>query len=179
MRTHGSLKKWNDERGFGFIASPQHTDEIFVHISAFPNDGVRPQTGELISFELQTDAKGKKRAVRVQRPGTRKRAGARRSDTDRNSGVGASPLLGIAVVVILAAGYMGYDRFFKEGGATASAGTEESADAEYYSRFQCDGRQYCSQMQSRAEAEFFVKYCPDTKMDGDGDGIPCEGDSRF
>ena len=45
--------------------------------------------------------------------------------------------------------------------------------------FQCDGRQYCSQMTSRAEAEFFVRNCPDTKMDGDRDGEPCENDSRF
>jgi len=45
--------------------------------------------------------------------------------------------------------------------------------------FKCDGRQYCSQMTSRAEAEFFIKNCPNTKMDGDNDGIPCENDSRF
>jgi hypothetical protein len=41
-------------------------------------------------------------------------------------------------------------------------------------RFQCDGRQHCSQMTSCAEAEYFLANCPDTKMDGDGDGIPCE-----
>jgi hypothetical protein len=35
--------------------------------------------------------------------------------------------------------------------------------------FQCDGRVYCSQMNSRAEAEFFLKNCPGTKMDGDND----------
>ncbi|MDN4503783.1 excalibur calcium-binding domain-containing protein [Alteromonadaceae bacterium BrNp21-10] len=45
--------------------------------------------------------------------------------------------------------------------------------------FSCDGRQHCSQMTSRAEAEYFIKHCPDTKMDGDNDGIPCENDSRF
>jgi hypothetical protein len=45
--------------------------------------------------------------------------------------------------------------------------------------FSCDGRQHCSQMNSRAEAEYFVKNCPNTKMDGDHDGIPCENDSRF
>lgn len=45
--------------------------------------------------------------------------------------------------------------------------------------FRCDGRQYCSQMTSRAEAEFFVRNCPGTKMDGDRDGVPCENDSRF
>ncbi|MDA8127158.1 MAG: excalibur calcium-binding domain-containing protein [Betaproteobacteria bacterium] len=46
-------------------------------------------------------------------------------------------------------------------------------------RFSCDGRIYCSDMTSRAEAEYFSKYCPGTKMDGDRDGMPCEDDSRF
>ena len=40
--------------------------------------------------------------------------------------------------------------------------------------FQCDGREHCSQMRSYEEAVFFNQYCPNTKMDGDGDGIPCE-----
>jgi hypothetical protein len=40
--------------------------------------------------------------------------------------------------------------------------------------FKCDGRIHCSQMTSCAEANFFLKNCPGTKMDGDGDGIPCE-----
>jgi Tfp pilus assembly protein PilE len=47
------------------------------------------------------------------------------------------------------------------------------------SQFKCDGRQHCSQMNSRAEAEWFVQHCPDNKMDGDGDKIPCENDSRW
>ena len=45
--------------------------------------------------------------------------------------------------------------------------------------FRCDGRTHCSQMRSRAEAEHFVRHCPATKMDGDGDGEPCENDSRW
>ncbi|MFW1755103.1 excalibur calcium-binding domain-containing protein, partial [Acinetobacter wanghuae] len=47
------------------------------------------------------------------------------------------------------------------------------------SPYQCDGRQHCSQMNSRAEAEWFVRNCSDNKMDGDRDGIPCENDSRW
>ncbi len=50
---------------------------------------------------------------------------------------------------------------------------------ESQSNFQCDGRQHCSQMRSRAEAEFFVANCPNTKMDGDHDGVPCERDRRW
>jgi|GEM_PF-2349694 len=45
--------------------------------------------------------------------------------------------------------------------------------------FFCDGREYCGQMHSRAEAEFFTRNCPNAKMDGDNDGVPCERDSRF
>ena len=40
--------------------------------------------------------------------------------------------------------------------------------------FRCDGRQHCSQMTSYEEAKFFLENCPNTKMDGDNDGIPCE-----
>lgn len=42
------------------------------------------------------------------------------------------------------------------------------------SRFQCDGRTLCSQMKSCEEATFFLNNCPNTKMDGNGDGVPCE-----
>lgn len=41
-------------------------------------------------------------------------------------------------------------------------------------RFSCDGRQYCSEMNSCAEARYFLRNCPNTKMDGDNDGKPCE-----
>jgi len=41
-------------------------------------------------------------------------------------------------------------------------------------QFRCDGRTRCSQMNSCAEARFFLTNCPGTQMDGDHDGIPCE-----
>jgi len=41
-------------------------------------------------------------------------------------------------------------------------------------QFQCDGRQYCSQMTSCQEAMFFLRHCPDPRMDGNNDGVPCE-----
>ncbi|MBV5347518.1 excalibur calcium-binding domain-containing protein [bacterium] len=40
--------------------------------------------------------------------------------------------------------------------------------------FKCDGRIHCSQMTSCSEAKYFLSRCPGVKMDGDGDGIPCE-----
>jgi micrococcal nuclease len=38
----------------------------------------------------------------------------------------------------------------------------------------CDGRTYCSQMTSCAEATWFLRNCPGVKMDGNNDGVPCE-----
>ena len=41
-------------------------------------------------------------------------------------------------------------------------------------KFSCDGRTHCSQMRSYEEAVFFIRNCPNTKMDGNNDGRPCE-----
>jgi hypothetical protein len=41
-------------------------------------------------------------------------------------------------------------------------------------KFSCDGRVYCSQMTSCEEARYFLANCPGVKMDGEGDGVPCE-----
>lgn len=54
---------------------------------------------------------------------------------------------------------------------TEPAGAEKQDGNQKY---KCDGRTRCTQMTSCEEAKFFLKNCPDTKMDGDHDGIPCE-----
>ncbi|MEO7760287.1 MAG: DNA-binding protein [Casimicrobiaceae bacterium] len=42
-------------------------------------------------------------------------------------------------------------------------------------QFRCDHRIYCSQMKSCAEARYFLRYCPNTKLDrADNGGIDCE-----
>ncbi|MDO8828238.1 excalibur calcium-binding domain-containing protein [Methylophaga sp.] len=41
-------------------------------------------------------------------------------------------------------------------------------------RFHCQGKEWCSEMTSCEEATFYLENCPNTKMDGDNDGIPCE-----
>jgi hypothetical protein len=51
---------------------------------------------------------------------------------------------------------------------------QSTPQAREISKFQCDGRTLCSQMKSCEEATFFLQNCPNTKMDGNGDGIPCE-----
>ena len=68
MRMHGTLCKWNDDRGFGFIAPSQGNEELFVHVSAFPSDGIRPRLNEVISFEIEDGGNGKKRARKLSLP---------------------------------------------------------------------------------------------------------------
>lgn len=53
-------------------------------------------------------------------------------------------------------------------------GYSSSKENSRVSSFKCDGRTHCSQMTSCEEATFFLKNCPDVKMDGNNDGIPCE-----
>lgn len=62
MRFEGTIKTWNEDRGFGFISPVQGGQDIFLHIKAFTTRGIRPQVGQLVSFEIELNAKGKKRA---------------------------------------------------------------------------------------------------------------------
>jgi uncharacterized membrane protein YsdA (DUF1294 family)/cold shock CspA family protein len=66
MRIDGTLKSWDDERGFGFIEPSLGGQEIFAHIKAFDTRLGRPQIGQRLTFEIETSAEGKKRAKRVQ-----------------------------------------------------------------------------------------------------------------
>jgi cold shock CspA family protein len=65
MRIDGKLAKWDDDRGFGFISPIHGGPEVFAHISAFPNDGKRPKLGETVSFEIEIDKLGKKKAIAI------------------------------------------------------------------------------------------------------------------
>jgi uncharacterized membrane protein YsdA (DUF1294 family)/cold shock CspA family protein len=78
MRFTGTLKSWNDERGFGFIEPDQGGQELFVHIKAFPPGTGRPALGQKLSFKVESVEGGKKRATEVQYPPVARRAPAAR-----------------------------------------------------------------------------------------------------
>ena len=60
MRFEGTLTSWNDERGFGRIESRQGGEPIFVHVSAWPRGGIRPQLNQAVTFEIELGPKGKR-----------------------------------------------------------------------------------------------------------------------
>jgi cold shock CspA family protein len=175
MRTHGNLIKWDDERGFGFIAPLQGGEEIFVHVSAFKPGTARPRLHERVSFEVQTKANGKKAAVRVQRAGE---TGVSHRSRRNAPGVSArKSLSGILILIaIVAIGALVYKRNTSDIAALARPSTLRSSAAATpaASGFSCDGRTMCSQMRSCEEAVYFLQNCPNVQMDGNGDGEPCE-----
>jgi len=174
MRTHGTLTRWNDDRGFGFITPAQGREDVFVHVSAFPHDGQRPRLGEVVSYEIDQDAQGKPRAVRVMRPGQRavSRADRGTARPQRSSRL-VSAVLSLAAIAAI--GAYAYSRLggHAQPAPVASAPTTMLQPAATPT-FQCDGRTTCGQMNSCPEARYFIRHCPGTTMDGDGDGVPCE-----
>ncbi len=172
MRTHGSLSKWNDDRGFGFVTPASGDAEIFVHISAFPRDGRRPTIGEIVSYETETGADGKTRAVKIMRPGQQPRArSARHAPREKKSTGVVNTIIAVSLIGIIL-GY-GYTRF-KEPVDSPAPATIAAATRADPPPFKCDGRTMCSQMTSCAEARYFIRHCPNTRMDGNHDGEPCE-----
>jgi len=59
----GKLKRWNDDKGFGFIGSEGGRRDVFIHISTLKRMSCRPVVGVVITYQVHTDNDGKQRAV--------------------------------------------------------------------------------------------------------------------
>lgn len=172
-RSKGTLKKWLDDKGYGFITPDKGTKDIFVHISAFDRGIPRkPRVGDTIYFYVKTDNNNKSKAVDAAIEGAApvKRA---RSSKPKRSYQGRTQksswrFFVLCLALIIGIGSTVYQRFQPSGTASNFVETAQSQ------KFTCSGKTHCSQMTSCAEATFYIRNCPDTKMDGDGDGVPCE-----
>ena len=57
--TKGTVKWFNDAKGYGFIQTEGTSDDIFVHYSAIQGDGFKTLSeGQMVDFELVTGPKG-------------------------------------------------------------------------------------------------------------------------
>ena len=62
----GTVKWFNDDKGFGFISADDGSKDLFVHHSAIAGDGHRSlNEGDKVSFDEEEGDKGP-RAVNVQ-----------------------------------------------------------------------------------------------------------------
>lgn len=177
MHIKGTLSKWNDDRGFGFISPIQGGQDVFVHISAFPKDGIQPTLGETLIFEIETDTRGKKRARNLlcpKRPAVNYQPSSRRTASYHRKEKPGFPGRIIPLLIFVGLGIYGYNKFSHRTTLLSPAIVTTQNIQETTSSYQCDGRIYCSQMTSCAEATFFLQNCPDVRMDGNNDGVPCE-----
>lgn len=62
MRKQGEITRWDDAKGFGFIARDRDGSSDFVHISAFAHPTRRPVVGDKVTYELGRGKDGKSRA---------------------------------------------------------------------------------------------------------------------
>ncbi|KPJ90907.1 MAG: cold-shock protein [Gammaproteobacteria bacterium SG8_11] len=55
----GTVKWFNESKGFGFITPDSGDKDVFVHFSAIVGDGFRTLTeGQAVSFQVEQGAKG-------------------------------------------------------------------------------------------------------------------------
>jgi len=213
----GTLVRWNDEKGFGFIKPEAgNGKDVFIHISALKHMARKPMVGDAIQYLTEQQADGKVKAIKASIEGvavvvsTSKRSAPtshhrnshnsksqkRHSHETKSSSVMIIPLL-----VILTLGIFGFKRFEaltatpvltnedieqvqQEPSVLSNENieqvqwepsTKKSSPIASQPQFRCEsGKTHCSQMRSCAEAKYYQRNCPGTKMDGDGDGIPCE-----
>ena len=63
----GTVKWFNETKGYGFIQPADGGKDIFVHISAVERAGLRSlKDGQAVTFDLETDRQGRSSAGNLQ-----------------------------------------------------------------------------------------------------------------
>lgn len=180
----GQITQWFDDKGFGFIYCPDMPFEVFAHVSRFRRGYRRPKVGDKVEFQIEwnNEKANASAIVLLNVSPLRKRISIR-------------TMLPIIVIFItmallylllknqLSTSYSHtlpryqtpsyqtprYERVIQQP-QRYSAPTPQRVNV----TFTCQGKTHCTQMTSYKEALFYLKYCPNVKIDGDRDGMPCE-----
>ena len=60
----GTVKWFNEQKGFGFIQPDNGGNDVFVHISAVERAGMRGLAeGQKVSYEMETDKRSGKQSA--------------------------------------------------------------------------------------------------------------------
>lgn len=149
----GSIVRWNDDRGFGFISSKEIKGDVFAHISQFKKGYRRPKVGDAVLFQVVNE-NGKQNAKLISLIGVEPKPKDKPSLT--------SNLISFLFIMLIA--FIVYSFVIKP---KLYPAYEEMG-------FSCEGKTHCSHMISCDEAKYYLANCPNVKIDGDNDGEPCE-----
>lgn len=100
MRLAGRIIDWDDDRGFGFVAPNGGGDRAFVHINEFQHGSRRPIDGDLVSYRVARDPKGRLQAREIRHAGQGIRP-RRPSSRFPGAAIGAASLLGLICATAL------------------------------------------------------------------------------
>ncbi len=171
MKQKGKLVRWNEDRGFGFIESSNIKGSVFIHISALKKMSRRPKVDDTIYFDHITDDNGKRKAINAKIEGVSEVVYRPRKRNESKGSNLTSSLIALLVFLGIAfAAYATYPSWSQMFVNSLPVGLVD----EDFTGYSCEGKQYCSEMNSCKEARFYLKNCPNVKIDGDNDGIPCE-----
>ncbi len=194
----GRLKRWNEDKGLGFINTENKGQDIFIHISAFKGMSRRPIVEDIIFYEIHTDNDGRNRAVNAKIKGVAVKPKIHEKNTRTNNKKKWFPKW-FFIILLISLVFALYEKFSKEAKippneiySITTFQKEEVYESAYYEEvkeevygnayyeevnkesYSCIGKRYCTEMTSCEEATYYQRNCPETEMDGDNDGIPCE-----
>ncbi|OQW78479.1 MAG: hypothetical protein BVN35_03845 [Proteobacteria bacterium ST_bin11] len=196
----GILKRWIDDKGYGFIAPDDGGDDVFFHISSLRGAIRRPVESDIVYFDVIIDLTGQKRAVGVTIEGMKSvflerelvkpapiaprknaikpQSYKARAYRHRNSSLSvfSSVLIALLVVGFVVTKFKSRETTISWSPPAAGVSYQalKQPEIQVSTKFTCEGKSRCTQMTSCEEAMFYLNNCPGSVTDGDNDGRPCE-----
>ncbi|MDT4290403.1 cold shock domain-containing protein [Methylomonas sp. MO1] len=197
----GILKRWIDDKGYGFITPDDGSEDVFFHISSLKGAIRRPVESDIVYFDVITDLTGQKRAVGVTIEGMKSvfserklvksasvaprknaikpqayKARAYKYKNSNYRSVFSSVVIAVLVVGFAVNKFKSRESTISWSPPVAEVSYQalEQPEIQVSTKFTCEGKTRCTQMTSCEEAMFYLNNCPGSVTDGDNDGRPCE-----
>ena len=170
MEVKGRLVRWNEDRGFGFIESSVIENDIFIHISELKSMSRRPLLNDVIYFNVAKEKDGKIKAVNARIAGVSFKKHTAHAPKIKKTTLKPILFASVLIIGISLYAYGSYPNWTE----SIPSSIQNIIYEEDFTGYSCQGKQYCSEMTSCKEARFYLKNCPNVKIDGNHDGVPCE-----